>query len=118
MTFITDPGFRFQGRRIPMRFKNIPAIAPLAGHTIGELFLSELKATRTTLSRRGRPNRTLALLGRDAYALGELIILLELETVVVAELMGIDPFDQPAVEESKILTREYLSELRSVNELI
>ena len=118
VTFITDPGFRFQGRRIPMRFKNIPAIAPLAGHTIGELFLSELKATRTTLSRRGRPNRTLALLGRDAYALGELIILLELETVVVAELMGIDPFDQPAVEESKILTREYLSELRSVNELI
>jgi len=118
VTFITDPGFRFQGRRVPMRFKNIPAIAPLAGHTIGELFLSELKATRTTLSRRGRPNRTFALLGRDAYALGELIILLEMETVVVAELMGIDPFDQPAVEESKVLTREYLSELRSVNDFI
>lgn len=118
ITFLTDPAFRFQGRRVPMRFKDIPAITPLAGHTIGELFLSELKATRTTLSRRGRPNRTLALLGRDAYALGELIILLELETVVVAELMGINPFDQPAVEESKVLTREYLSELRSVNEFI
>jgi len=118
VTFITDPGFRFQGRRVPMRFKDIPAITPLAGHTIGELFLSELKATRTTLSRRGRPNRTLALLGRDAYALGELIILLEMETVVVAELMGIDPFDQPAVEESKVLTREYLSEMRAVHELI
>ncbi len=118
VTFITDPAFRFQGRRVPMRFKDIPAITPLAGHTIGELFLSELKATRTTLSRRGRPNRTFALLGRDAYALGELIILLELETVVVAELMGINPFDQPAVEESKILTREYLGELRSVNEFI
>ena len=118
VTFLTDPGFRFQGRRVPMRFKDIPAITPLAGHTIGELFLSELKATRTTLSRRGRPNRTFALLGRDAYALGELIILLEMETVVVAELMGIDPFDQPAVEESKVLTREYLSEIRSVNEFI
>jgi len=118
VTFITDPGFRFQGKRVPMRFKHIPAITPLAGHTIGELFLSELKATRTTLSRRGRPNRTFALLGRDAYALGELIILLEMETIVVAELMGVDPFDQPAVEESKVLTREYLSELRSVNEFI
>ncbi|HFD32775.1 MAG TPA: glucose-6-phosphate isomerase [Gammaproteobacteria bacterium] len=118
VSFITDPGFRFSGRRVPMRFNTIPAITPLAGHTIGELFLSELKATRTTLSRRGRPNRTFALLGRDAYALGELIILLEMETVVVAELMGIDPFDQPAVEESKVLTREYLSELRSVNEYI
>jgi len=118
VTFITDPGFRFRGRRIPMQFKDIPAIAPLAGHTIGELFLAELKATRTTLSRRGRPNRTLALLERDAYALGELIILLEMETVVVAELMGVDPFDQPAVEESKVLTREYLSDISSVSDLI
>jgi glucose-6-phosphate isomerase len=33
--------------------------------------------------------------------------------VVVAELMGIDAFDQPAVEESKILTREYLGDLLS-----
>ena len=118
VTFITDPGVRFRGRRIPMQFKDIPAIAPLAGHTIGELFLAELKATRKTLSRRGRPNRTLALLERDAYALGELIILLEMETVVVAELMGIDPFDQPAVEESKVLTREYLSNISSVSDLI
>jgi len=118
VTFLSDPGFRFRGLRVPMRFQDIPAIAPLAGHTIGELFVSELKATRTTLSRRGRPNRTLALLERDAYALGELIILLEMETVVVAELMGIDAFDQPAVEESKVLTREYLGELRSATGLI
>jgi len=118
VTFLSDPSFRFQGRRVPMRFQNIPAIKPLAGHTIGELFVSELKATRTTLSRRGRPNRTLALTERDAYALGELIILLEMETVVVAELMGINPFDQPAVEESKVLTRQYLGDIRSVDGLI
>ena len=118
ITFITDPGFRFRGRRVPMRFQHIPAVKPLAGHTIGELFLSELKATRTTLSRRGRPNRTMALLERDAYAIGELIILMEMETVVVAELMGIDAFDQPAVEESKVLTREYLGELQAVSDLI
>lgn len=118
VTFLSNPGFRFAGRRVPMRFQDIPAIKPLAGHTIGELFVSELKATRTTLSRRGRPNRTMALLEADAYALGELIILIEMETVVVAELMGIDPFDQPAVEESKILTREYLNQLREITELI
>ena len=117
VTFLSDPGFRFMGRRIPMRFQEIEAIKPLAGHTIGELFVSELKATRTTLSRRGRPNRTLALLERDAYALGELIILLEMETVVIAELMGIDAFDQPAVEERKVLTREYLGKLRSITDL-
>ena len=36
-----------------------------------------------------------------------------METVVVSELMGVDAFDQPAVEESKILTREYLDDLLS-----
>jgi glucose-6-phosphate isomerase len=112
VTFLANPGVRHQGRRIPMRFQDLPAVAPLAGHTIGELFISELKATRETLSRRGRPNRTLSLHDRDAYAIGELIMLLEVETVVVAELMGIDAFDQPAVEDGKVLTREYLKDLR------
>jgi glucose-6-phosphate isomerase len=111
VTFIANPGVRHEGRRIPMRFRELPAVAPLAGHTLGELFISELKATRETLSRRGRPNRTFGLYDRDAYAIGELIMLLEMETVVVAELMGIDPFDQPAVEESKVLTRKYLEDL-------
>ncbi|MDT8385374.1 MAG: glucose-6-phosphate isomerase [Gammaproteobacteria bacterium] len=113
VTFIANPGVRHEGRRIPMRFQELPAVAPLAGHTLGELFISELKATRETLSRRGRPNRTFGLYDRDAYAIGELIMLLEMETVVMAELMGVDAFDQPAVEESKVLTREYLGDLLS-----
>jgi glucose-6-phosphate isomerase len=113
VTFLADPGVRHQGNRIPMRFQELPAVAPLAGHTMGELFISELKATRETLTRRGRPNRTFTLLDRDAYAIGELIMLLEMETVVVAELMGINAFDQPAVEEGKNLTREYLANLHT-----
>jgi glucose-6-phosphate isomerase len=115
ITFMTDPAQRYEGLRIPMRFQDIPAIAPLSGHTIGELFISEMKASRTSHTNRKRPNRTFAMLDRDAYALGELIILLEMETTVVGELLGIDPFDQPAVEESKILTRQYLAELQSLN---
>lgn len=118
VTFLSNPGLRYQGRRIPMTFQDIPAIAPLAGHTIGELFISELRATRTTLTRRQRPNRTLSLQDRDAYAIGELIILLEMETAVVAELMEIDAFDQPAVEEGKVLTREYLAALSSAEGII
>lgn len=115
ITFLTDPSERFHGQMIPMRFQDIPAIAPLAGHSIGELFMSEMKATRTSHANRKRPNRTIALLQRDAYAIGELIMLLEMETVVAGELLNVDPFDQPAVEESKILTRKYLGELQTVS---
>jgi glucose-6-phosphate isomerase len=113
ITFFTSTGAQHLGHTVPSEFKDIAAIAPLAGHTTGELFTAEFQATRTTLTRKGRPNRTISLHERDAFAVGELIMLFEMETVVVAELMGIDPFDQPAVEESKVLTREYLSQFGS-----
>lgn len=110
ITFFASSGAQHLGHTITAEFQDIPAIAPLAGHTTGELFNAEFQATRTTLTRRGRPNRTISLHEGDAFAIGELIMLFEMETVVVAELMTIDPFDQPAVEESKVLTRQYLSE--------
>jgi len=111
VTFLAHPGVRHRGKRVPMRFQEHPAVAPLAGHTMGELFLAELMGTRETLSRHGRPNRTFSLHDRDAYAIGELIMLLEMETIVVAELMGVNAFDQPAVEENKVLIRQYLNDL-------
>jgi glucose-6-phosphate isomerase len=38
---------------------------------------------------------------------------LMLETVIAGRLLGVDPFDQPAVEEGKILARRHLSESKS-----
>jgi glucose-6-phosphate isomerase len=32
-----------------------------------------------------------------------------LETILAAHLLGVDPFDQPAVESGKMLTRRYLA---------
>ena len=110
-TFITSNELRALGELIPQRFAHIPDVAPLIGHTTGELFMAEFEALRTTLSQRQRPQRTFYLGLNDAAALGELIVLLEMETVVIAELMGVDPFDQPAVEQGKILAREYLKKL-------
>jgi glucose-6-phosphate isomerase len=33
------------------------------------------------------------------------------ETILAADLMGVDPFDQPAVELGKRLTRDYLARM-------
>jgi glucose-6-phosphate isomerase len=33
-----------------------------------------------------------------------------LETILMGRLMGVDPFDQPGVEEGKVLARQYLDE--------
>jgi glucose-6-phosphate isomerase len=107
-TLLANPGLGALGARVPERFSGLPATAPLAGHTTGELLLAEFRATRETLTRHARPNRTILLDTRNPAAIGALILLLELETVVVARLLNIDPFDQPAVEESKVLARQYL----------
>jgi glucose-6-phosphate isomerase len=36
-----------------------------------------------------------------------------LETILAGFMMNIDPFDQPAVEQGKILTRDYLAAMKS-----
>jgi glucose-6-phosphate isomerase len=46
----------------------------------------------------------------DERALGALMMHLMLETILAARLMGVDAFDQPAVELSKVLTRERLAQ--------
>ena len=114
-TFFTKAGGHHLGARIPMNFQQIPAIAPLAGHTLGELFSAEFRATRTRLSRQGRPNRTISLRDNDAFAIGELIVLMEMETIVIAELMGLSTLERPSTEESKTLTHEYLADFASLH---
>ena len=34
-----------------------------------------------------------------------------LETILTAHLLGVDPFDQPAVEQGKQLARDYLARM-------
>lgn len=108
-TLIIDPDLRAQGLRVDARYAHLPEVAPLAGHTTGELFHAEFEATVATLARHQRPVRRLSLAARDPAAIGGYIMLMELETIVVAHLFGIDPFNQPAVEEGKILAREFLT---------
>jgi len=42
--------------------------------------------------------------------MGALMMHFMLETIIAGHLLGVDPFDQPAVEEGKNLTRRYMAE--------
>ncbi len=57
----------------------------------------------------GRPVRTIDIEALDEAALGALMMHFMLETILAAHLLGVDPFDQPAVESGKMLTRRYLA---------
>ncbi|ESR27500.1 glucose-6-phosphate isomerase [Lutibaculum baratangense] len=80
------------------------------GRTMGDFVAAQQKATADTLARNGKPVRILSVESVDAEAIGELMMHYMLETIVAAHLLGVDAFDQPAVEEGKVLARTYLSE--------
>lgn len=81
----------------------------LGGHALGDLVAAQTRATAETLARRGRPVRVMKVDRLDEYALGGLFMHFMLETILAARLMGVDPLDQPAVEEGKRLARAYLA---------
>jgi glucose-6-phosphate isomerase len=81
----------------------------LGGKTIGDLVAAQGRATAETLAKNGCPVRTLHLDTLDAASLGELLMHFMLETIVAAHLLGVDAFDQPAVEQGKMLAKQYLA---------
>ena len=82
----------------------------LGGKTIDDLVAAQGRATAETLAKNGCPVRTMHLDTLDEAALGELLMHFMLETIIAAHLIGVDPFDQPAVEEGKVLAKRYLAE--------
>ena len=87
-----------------------PRLAYMAGRSMGDLMAASRRATAETLARRGRPVRRIDMTRIDESAMGALMMHFMLETVIAAHLMGVDPFDQPAVEEGKVLIRKYLAD--------
>jgi glucose-6-phosphate isomerase len=89
---------------IPHLHGDIPELAYLGGHRLGELLDIERRATAGALARRGRPNMTLALDRVDPFHLGALFMFLELATAYAGRLYGVNAFDQPGVELGKQFT--------------
>ncbi len=78
------------------------------GKTLGDLVAAEARATAETLAKNGCPVRTIHLQTVDEASLGELLMHFMLETIIAAHLLGVDAFNQPAVEEGKLLAKKYL----------
>lgn len=83
----------------------------LAGHTIGELVMAQTRAITDAFTANKRPVRIIELSRVDEWSLGWLMMHYVIETILAADLMGVDPFDQPAVELGKRLTKEYLARM-------
>ena len=94
------------GPRLDGDLARLAGIGFLEGVTVGDLVAAQAEAVPEALARAGRPVRTIDIDRLDAHAMGALLMHFMLETIFAARLLGIDPFDQPAVEMAKRLTRE------------
>jgi glucose-6-phosphate isomerase len=108
-TIITT-GCRGRGPRMDARLAELVGEPGLTGKTIGDLVAAQGRATADTLARNGCPVRTMRIERLDESSLGELLMHFMLETIIAAHLLGVDAFDQPAVEEGKVLAKQYLAD--------
>lgn len=97
-----------EGPRIPASWRDDPLIGYLAGRAVGDLVDCEARANAATYAGHGRPVRLIDIETPDEATVGALAMHFMLETILTGLMMGIDPFDQPAVEAAKVLTRDYL----------
>jgi glucose-6-phosphate isomerase len=100
-----------QGERMAVDLADDRELGYLAGRRMGDLLDAEQRATAVALIRNGRPTRVLRVARLDERSLGALLMHFMIETIIAADLLGVNAFDQPAVEEGKVLARQYLGEM-------
>ncbi|HVG51367.1 MAG TPA: glucose-6-phosphate isomerase [Xanthobacteraceae bacterium] len=98
-----------EGPRIEQKFATLAGEPDFSGKSVGDLVAAQSRAMVETFARNGVAVRTLHLETLDEASMGELLMHFMLETIITSQLMEIDAFDQPAVEEAKVLAKKYLA---------
>ena len=88
-------------------FKNlVPAIT---NPTLNELMAALYTGTKETYKKRGLRFAEVALADAGEQEIGALLMFKMVQTMLMGRLLGVNAFDQPAVEEYKMITRRILS---------
>ena len=87
---------------------NFTSLKYMRNRTMGDLIHAERKATIDALQASNRPVVKIKVPIVNESTLAQLFYLFEVQTAIAGVLLDINPFDQPAVEQIKIFTREYL----------
>jgi glucose-6-phosphate isomerase len=103
VTFLKVKKFRCDVR-IPAAFEYIEDISFLGGKSFGKLLEAERYATEYALMKAGRPNITITLEEINEFTIGALLYFFEMATAYAGEMLMINAFDQPGVEEGKQAT--------------
>lgn len=100
VTFLQVENFRNQ-ITIPVGCKEFPDVNFLCGKTLNELLTAELLATEYALLKAAKPSWMIKIPEVNAFTLGQLMYFFEMQTAFAGELLDVDAFNQPGVEEGK-----------------
>lgn len=87
------------------------ALGFLGGKTMSQMLCAQAQMTANLMRDAAVPMRHVHMEGLNAETVGALVMTMMLEIVMAAELMEINAFNQPAIEDSKRLIREHLKQL-------
>ena len=80
----------------------------LRNKRVSDIIHAQKKATENIFMKKNIPFRSFEILQRNEKTLGKLFCFFILETILLGRLLGVNPFDQPAVELIKKETRKIL----------
>ena len=103
VTFLAVDNYR-KTVKIPDGCEDIADVNFLCGHTMNELIQAERVATEYALTVKNRLNRTIYLPILNEFTLGQLLFFFELETAYMGEMLNVDTYNQPGVENGKNAT--------------
>ena len=75
---------------------------------MGDLMQAEQQATIDTFKKNNFFYREIKIPNIDEFFIGKLMAFSIMETVAACVYFEVNPFNQPAVEQAKILTKKYL----------
>ena len=107
-TFITT-NHSNKGFKLHSQTMNDNNLSYLNNKKMGDLMQAEQKATIDTFKKKNFLIREIHIPDINEYTIGRLIVMGISETIATCLYYDVNPFDQPAVEEGKILTKQYLN---------
>ena len=100
VTFIEVAKFRGDFT-LPNPYPDIEGTAYMAGHSFREIIHAERKATAMALASAGRPSGTITMPAVTPKTFGGLMYFFMLATAAAGELLDVNAYDQPGVEQGK-----------------
>lgn len=94
--------------KIPDVLTELTDLDYMRNKSMNKLMAAELRGTVDALKVSVRPVVKVALPKLNAHTVGQLLYMLEVETAMAGRLYNINTFDQPGVEEGKVIARKLM----------